>query len=164
MNSFFITLTLFVNTVIGVKLTHLHIPDLVYRGESVWFNCTYDLENEALYSIKWFKRNNEVKEEGVWSEFYRFIPNDDEVKKVYPMKGAKVDIEKSSLGNIYLVNVDPDTEGTYKCEVSADAPSFETVREERDTRIYCEFIIKNDIYDEIFDPYILFIHLLGQIY
>lgn len=107
----------------------------------MWFNCSYDLENEPLYSIKWFKRNNEVKEEGVWSEFYRFIPNDDEVKKSYPMKGVKVDLERSSLGNVYLLNVDSDTEGTYKCEVSADAPSFETVREERDTRIYCEYPI-----------------------
>lgn len=119
-------------------MTDLHVPELVYRGESFWINCSYDLENEPLYSIKWFKKNNEVKEEGVWSEFYRFIPNDEEVKKSYPMKGVKVELEKSSHGNVYLSNADQDTEGTYKCEVSADAPSFETVREERDTRIYCK--------------------------
>lgn len=55
------------------------------------------------------------------------------------MKGVKVDLEKSNLGNVYLTNGDFDSEGTYKCEVSADAPSFETVREIRDARIYCKY-------------------------
>lgn len=120
---------------------YLEVPELIYQGEGYWLNCSYDLENEPLYSIKWFKKNYEKDkmEDGLsWAEFYRFIPNDDEIKKAFPMKGVKVDLEKSHLGNVYIVNGDSDSEGTYKCEVSADAPSFETVRELRDSRIYCK--------------------------
>ena len=126
--------------VVCVKLTGLHVPDLIYLGEGFWLNCTYDLETEPLYSIKWFKKNNEVKEEGPWSEIYHYIPNEEreDVKKVYSMRGVHIDPEKSSLGNVYVTTADQETEGTYKCEVSADAPTFETVRQERDTRLFCE--------------------------
>lgn len=48
------------------------VPEIAYRGESSWLNCSYDLGNDPLYSVKWFKKNeNEVKEEYIWSEIYR---------------------------------------------------------------------------------------------
>ena len=125
--------------VICVKLTGLYVPELIYLREGFWINCTYDLGKEPLYSVKWFKKNNEVKEEGPWSEIYGYIPNEEkEVKKSYPTRGVKIDLEKSSLGNVYVTAADQETEGTYKCEVSADAPTFETVRDERETRLYCK--------------------------
>lgn len=100
------------------------------------------METEPLYAVKWFKKNNEVGEEGAWSEIYRYIPNvetESEGKKILPMRGVKIDLGKSSLGNVYLTAADQETEGSYKCEVSADAPTFETVREERETRLYCKY-------------------------
>lgn len=125
----------------GVKITELRVPDLIYLREGFWMNCTYDLETELLYSIKWFKKNNEVKEEGVWSEIYRYIPNEEkeEVKRTFPMRGVRIDETRSNLGNVFFTTADQETEGTYKCEVSADAPTFETVREERETRVYCKY-------------------------
>ena len=58
----------------SVKLSQMNVPEIVYHGESTWLNCSYDLQNEPLYSVKWFKKNeNEVKEEYIWSEIYRFV-------------------------------------------------------------------------------------------
>ena len=130
-----------ITDVVCIRITGLHVPQLIYAREGFWINCTYDLESEPLYSIKWFKKNNEVKEEGPWSEIYRYIPNAEreEVKRVFSMRGVVVDAQKSSLGNVFITTADQETEGTYKCEVSADAPTFETVRDERETRLYREY-------------------------
>lgn len=58
----------------SIKLSQMNVPEIVYHGESTWLNCSYDLQNEPLYSVKWFKKNeNEVKEEYIWSEIYRFV-------------------------------------------------------------------------------------------
>jgi hypothetical protein len=122
----------------GIKLTSVAVPDLISPGKGFWINCTYDMESMPLYSVKWFKKNNEVKEEGVWSEIYGYIPNKErmEEQKVYPTRGVQIDLSKSSQGNVYIKSAEEETEGTYKCEVSADAPTFETVLEERETRLY----------------------------
>lgn len=176
-----------------MKLTNLDVPEIVYRGESLWLNCSYDLENEPLYSVKWFKKSllaadaTETESEAinsnraggggggdegeeVWSEFYRFIPNDDDPQRAFPLTGVNVDvshflaccnhhhqshklilvvcqhypdhlqISRSIQGNVYLVKADLETEGSFKCEVSADAPSFETVRDVRHLKVYCEYL------------------------
>ena len=100
----------------AVKLTSMDVPEIIYRGESLWLNCSYDLENEPLYSVKWFKKNlagvietdpvassdtnNRADgdgEEEVWSEFYRFIPNDDDPQRAFPMTGVNVDVSACDL-------------------------------------------------------------------
>lgn len=46
---------------------------------------------------------------------------------------------KSSQGNILMTNVSMESEGTYRCEIVGDAPSFEMVREERHMKVYCKY-------------------------
>ncbi|PRD32414.1 UNVERIFIED_CONTAM: hypothetical protein NCL1_20528 [Trichonephila clavipes] len=45
-------------------------------------------------------------------------------------------LDQSVEGYVYLKRTDLNTEGVYRCEVSAEAPSFQTVREEKEVRVY----------------------------
>lgn len=45
--------------------------------------CHYDLDGEALYSVKWYKDGN---------EFYRYVPRDMPPAQVFPLQGVLVDV------------------------------------------------------------------------
>lgn len=64
----------------------IRVPEAVRAGETVTLSCQYDLEDVALYSIKWY-----------WNEeeFYRFIPKDLPPYKSFPMRFINVDVSSS---------------------------------------------------------------------
>ncbi|KAG8201569.1 hypothetical protein JTE90_011240 [Oedothorax gibbosus] len=113
--------------VLSLKLRDVSVPAVVIKGDDVWLNCTYDLEKETLYSIKWHKNN---------IEFYRYIPVNSPPGQVYDLEGIHIDLTRSSEGNIYMPTTDVNSEGIYRCEVSSEAPIFGTVKGERELRIY----------------------------
>ncbi|XP_054709794.1 uncharacterized protein LOC129219419, partial [Uloborus diversus] len=115
------------SVVAGLRLARLDVPAAVIRGEPAWLNCTYDLEKDELYSVKWYKNN---------VEFYRFLPSDRPPGQKYDLQGVYVDLVQSALGHVFLTRTDMNTEGVYRCEISAEAPSFQTVREEKEVRVY----------------------------
>ncbi|CAG2174136.1 unnamed protein product, partial [Oppiella nova] len=43
-----------------------------------------------------------------------------------PMPGIRVDLSRSGKNSVFLKQVDIHTAGLYRCEVSAEAPSFVT--------------------------------------
>ena len=45
----------------------------------------------------------------------------------------------SKTGNVFLNRTDLSTEGIYRCEVSADSPSFQTVRREAEMRVFRKY-------------------------
>ena len=58
--------------VLTLRLTRVDVPSSVIMGDPVWLNCSYDLENDDLYSIKWYHSNGESHS----NEFYRWLPKD----------------------------------------------------------------------------------------
>ncbi|GBL92695.1 hypothetical protein AVEN_119091-1 [Araneus ventricosus] len=114
----------------ALRLSKLDVSSAVIRGEPAWLNCSYILEGDELYSVKWYKNN---------VEFYRFLPTDRPPGQKYDLQGVYVDLEQSFEGYVYLKRTDLNTEGVYRCEVSAEAPSFQTVREEKEVRVYGEY-------------------------
>jgi beat protein, putative len=44
------------------------MPLEVKVDDSAWLNCSFDLQGDELYSIKWYKDS---------IEFYRFLPKSD---------------------------------------------------------------------------------------
>ncbi|XP_067143377.1 irregular chiasm C-roughest protein-like isoform X1 [Centruroides vittatus] len=113
--------------VLGLRLSKLEVPGVVVHGEPVWLNCSFDIETDELYSIKWYKNN---------LEFYRYLPSDHPPAQKYDLLGIYLDLVKSELGRVYLYKTDLNSDGRYRCEVSAEAPSFQTVRAEKEMRIY----------------------------
>ncbi|GBM32332.1 hypothetical protein AVEN_10666-1 [Araneus ventricosus] len=61
----------------------LDVPTAVMRGDSIWLNCTLDLESDDLYSVKWYK--NDV-------EFYRYLPRDNPAGQKYDLPGVYLDV------------------------------------------------------------------------
>ncbi|CAN8013753.1 unnamed protein product [Ixodes persulcatus] len=105
----------------------MKVPSAVIQGRSMWLNCTYDLESDELYSVKWYKND---------TEFYRYIPRDRPPAQNYDLPGVVVDMVKSREGNVFVAAVNLSTEGNYRCEASAEAPSFQTVVGEREVKVF----------------------------
>lgn len=109
-----------------LKLIMLEVPQTAYSGESIELSCIYELENDKLYSVKWYK--NDV-------EFYRYVPKDWPPGQFLPINGIRVDLSKSGTNSVFLKYIDIQTAGVYRCEVSAEAPSFVTAEGEKDLRV-----------------------------
>ena len=45
--------------------------------------CVYDLGGDTLYSVKWYKDNE---------EFYRYVPRSDTIKQSYKLDGVRVEV------------------------------------------------------------------------
>ncbi|XP_054167088.1 endothelial cell-selective adhesion molecule-like [Oppia nitens] len=114
---FLLFLLIFAHSVVSLRLIMLDVPSPSYVGESVELTCSYDLGDDRLYSVKWYK--NDV-------EFYRYVPKDWPPGQFLPIPGIRVDLSRSGKNSVFLKQVDIHTAGLYRCEVSAEAPSFVT--------------------------------------
>ena len=45
-------------------------------------------------------------------------------------------LPKSIQGHVFLRNADMETEGLYRCEASAESPTFQTVAGEKQLKVY----------------------------
>lgn len=61
----------------------LNIPRAVRAGHSVTLGCEYDLEGAQLYSVKWYRGND---------EFYRYVPKEEPPTRVFMIQGLRVDV------------------------------------------------------------------------
>ncbi|CAH2060353.1 unnamed protein product, partial [Iphiclides podalirius] len=97
----------------------ISVPRAVLSGEgqSALLRCSYDLEGAALYSIRWYRAED---------EFYRYVPREMPPTMVFPLPGASVDLAQSDHQQVRIVNMNRRLSGEYQCEVSADAPLFHT--------------------------------------
>ncbi|KAL3210908.1 hypothetical protein MRX96_036802 [Rhipicephalus microplus] len=93
--------------ILGLRIVSLDVPQRVSVGREALLKCAYDLEGDLLYSVKWYKDD---------IEFFRYVPSDRPPGQYFEVNGIRVD-------------------GTYKCEVSADAPSFQTIFAEKMIRV-----------------------------
>jgi len=71
-----------------LRLADFRVPGHTIRGQPVRLECHYDLEGEALYSVKWYKDGK---------EFYRFIPRDNPPAGILQQPGFTVDVSWSNL-------------------------------------------------------------------
>lgn len=74
---------LFVPDVVGLKAMVLRVPEAIRAGSTVTLGCDYDLENTPLYSVKWYRGDE---------EFYRFVPKESPPTKVFPTPNINVDV------------------------------------------------------------------------
>ncbi|XP_044747313.1 uncharacterized protein LOC123308630 isoform X2 [Coccinella septempunctata] len=100
-----------------LKKMTMNVPRAVRVGHSVTLECDYDLEGAALYSVRWYRDNN---------EFYRYVPKEAPPTRVFPLPGLHVDVSVSDDHKVTLLSIGQPMAGMFQCEVSADAPSFHT--------------------------------------
>ncbi|KAL1140625.1 hypothetical protein AAG570_000555, partial [Ranatra chinensis] len=108
---------------------HVAVPQYKLRGELAVLECHYELEGDTLYSVKWYKENE---------EFYRFVPKSNPPQQSYKVEGIKVDHQLSDSRQVALRGVNLKSTGVYRCEVSAEAPSFASAQSEGRMEVVCE--------------------------
>ncbi|XP_059472208.1 uncharacterized protein LOC132194745 [Neocloeon triangulifer] len=106
----------------SVTLFKVEVPDFKRVGESATLLCNYSLaDGEGLYSVKWYKDNE---------EFYRYVPRSRPAMHSYKVEGVEVQRHFSNNYNVHLQSLNLRSSGLYRCEVSAEAPSFSSVNGE----------------------------------
>ncbi|XP_054742274.1 uncharacterized protein LOC129247249 [Anastrepha obliqua] len=102
----------------GLKDVSVTIPQAVKRGSNALLICNYDMENDTLYSVKWYKGRR---------EFYRYTPKENPAMKVFPMAaGLNVERNLSNQSHVVLLAVPLNISGKFTCEISVEAPTFQT--------------------------------------
>ncbi|XP_023031278.1 uncharacterized protein LOC6641678 isoform X2 [Drosophila willistoni] len=101
-----------------LTMTEIKIPKHIMRHEDATLGCKFDLDGESLYSVKWYKDG---------FEFYRYVPRDLPPGQVFPLPGVDVELQNSTDVVVVLRSVSLQSTGRYRCEVSGEAPSFQTV-------------------------------------
>ncbi|XP_015910876.1 cell adhesion molecule 2 [Parasteatoda tepidariorum] len=104
---------------IPLKINMLHVPTPVLIGDSVLLKCVFELGNETLYAVKWYKN---------MGEFYRYVPAADPPLKTLSQSGIEVDMSKSDESTVFLRNLSLESYGNYTCQVSTDKPFFRCVQ------------------------------------
>ncbi|XP_014251304.1 uncharacterized protein LOC106667703 [Cimex lectularius] len=106
--------------VTGLRDVKVTVPEAVRLGQHAVLSCSFQLDGESLYTVKWYKGGR---------EFFRYTPKENPSLKIFSMPGlGEEDIAKeySNATHVWLKNVTQNMTGNYDCEVSADAPSFHT--------------------------------------
>ncbi|GAB0095411.1 Immunoglobulin-like domain [Sergentomyia squamirostris] len=126
-------------SIAALRLTEVRIPNHTVRGSAARLECHYEMDGEALYSVKWYKDGN---------EFYRYVPRDMPPVLIFQLPGVSVDLHNSTDTLVVLQSVNLSASGRYRCEVSAEAPSFQTVSDHGDMIVvgysYTEWLVLRD--------------------
>lgn len=70
-----------------LRLIRVLIPQYAVRGHGIELLCEFDLETSTLYSVKWFKDDQ---------EFFRYIPAAQDQYQVFAPAGLTVDVSVAS--------------------------------------------------------------------
>ncbi|XP_075150478.1 beaten path Ic [Haematobia irritans] len=106
------------NFIVALKDVSVTIPQAVKRGSNAMLTCNYDMENDTLYSVKWYKGRR---------EFYRYTPKENPAMKVFlTQSGLNVERNLSNQSHVVLLAVPLNISGKFTCEISVEAPSFQT--------------------------------------
>lgn len=72
----------------GLKWVRVNVPRYRVPGEMAQLQCNYDLGNDTLYSVKWYKDNE---------EFFRYVPKARPKASMYTVEGVHVDVSCTEI-------------------------------------------------------------------
>lgn len=83
--------------IVALKDVSVTIPQAVKRGSNAMLTCNYDMENDTLYSVKWYKGRR---------EFYRYTPKENPAMKVFPSQsGLNVEVSFCLTFLIFIFSI-----------------------------------------------------------
>ncbi|XP_014225514.1 uncharacterized protein LOC106651504 isoform X1 [Trichogramma pretiosum] len=113
-----IFILLLITDVKGLKNVKLEVtPEVVEQGQEAILRCSYELEDEPLYSLKFYRGEH---------EFYRYSPNERPQTKIFNFTWIEVDASRSSESQVTIRKVDFILKGNFSCEVTTN-PSYTTM-------------------------------------
>ncbi|XP_049300303.1 uncharacterized protein LOC125773317 isoform X1 [Anopheles funestus] len=104
-----------------LQLTDITVPEVVDVRETVTLSCSYDMGMHKLNSVKWYKDER---------EFFRYSPMMPkslmffDVDGVTLLENSTVQICNQFMCSIQLYKLTIRSSGSYRCEISGDAPEF----------------------------------------
>ncbi|XP_058810302.1 uncharacterized protein LOC131675361 [Phymastichus coffea] len=110
-------LLLLVGDTTSLQDLKMTVPARVRVGDSALLICSYDLQNNQLYAIKWYLDDG---------EFYSYTPKNNPPHKSFNHRSIKVNVSSSNMQDVTLVNVLRSHSGKYRCEVTEEAPNYDT--------------------------------------
>ncbi|EDW59326.1 uncharacterized protein beat-Va [Drosophila virilis] len=106
-------------------VTDISVPEIVDFRDNVTLSCSYDMSGHTLNSVKWYKDR---------LEFFRYTPLMRPVYLTFPVAGIQVLDGKyfcnESTCRVDLSLLGAKSTGSFKCEVSGDAPHFKLAAKE----------------------------------
>jgi hypothetical protein len=69
-----------------LRVRGLEFPEHPERGKSIVLMCNYDLEEDGLYSVKWYRGEQ---------EFFHFAPWEIQKKRAFRFPGIQVEVSKN---------------------------------------------------------------------
>ncbi|GJQ74388.1 hypothetical protein Trydic_g21262 [Trypoxylus dichotomus] len=117
----------------GLKWVRVSVPQYRIPGDVALLQCDYDLGNDNLYAVKWYKDNE---------EFFKFLPKARPEATSYSVDGIYIDMKASNRTTVVLHSLSFKSSGLYRCEVSAEAPSFSSAQGE--ARMEIVYLPKED--------------------
>lgn len=117
----------------GLSWVRVSVPHYRVPGEMAQLECEYELGEDTLYSVKWYKDHE---------EFYRYMPKSRPPQHSYRLEGLHVDLSLSDSRKVVLRALNLKSSGLYRCEVSAEAPSFASAQSE--SRMEVVYLPKED--------------------
>ncbi|XP_075226756.1 uncharacterized protein LOC142327515 [Lycorma delicatula] len=112
--SYLIFISCLINGIRSLKLTDFLVPDHAVIGSTVTLKCYFDVAFGTLNSVKWYKNEH---------EFFRYSPSISDII-AFPADGVIVDLNSSDKNKVTLKEINFNSSGLYKCEVSTDLPDF----------------------------------------
>lgn len=67
----------------GLSWVRVNVPQYRVPGEMAQLHCDYELGEDTLYSVKWYKDHE---------EFYRYVPKANPIQHAYRLEGIQVDV------------------------------------------------------------------------
>ncbi|XP_067619313.1 uncharacterized protein beat-Vc [Eurosta solidaginis] len=106
----------------ALYLSNLSVPRIIDAAQKAKLFCSYEMGNRTLNSVKWYKDGQ---------EFFRYSPLTPPTTNCFPVKGVTI-ADGSSHCNQFICNVELEklnvhSSGSYRCEVSGDAPEFKLI-------------------------------------
>ncbi|XP_068246411.1 uncharacterized protein [Palaemon carinicauda] len=101
-----------------LHITRMSVPETMTTEQPTWLECDY-AGDDTVYALKWYLGLD---------EFYRWTPADKPPKKTFEIhhNPIEVDLESSEKGRVRVRRLSLEATGVYRCEISAEAPSFHT--------------------------------------
>lgn len=102
-----------------LRITKIVVPEITDHRDVATLTCSYDMGSNALNSVKWYKDS---------SEFFRYAPMMSPPISRFSVDGVHLGDQTLVCNkitcSIQLQRLESRTSGSYRCEISGDAPEF----------------------------------------
>lgn len=75
-------------------MIEVRVPNYTVKDNVVKLECHYNMDDEKLYSVKWYKDGH---------EFYRYLPRDHPPATLFSQNGVTVDVGLAAFNRLNFV-------------------------------------------------------------